>query len=159
LREIGAAIAQFCAAKPRVPVPDAHDRIGDADQATLAKIVDLLERRTQHEFSVYRRATLLRRIGRPMRLRGSDTLSAYLEMLRAVPEEVRALCEELLVTASEFFRDQRLFEYLAKAVLPSVFDRKNAEDDRVRAWSVGCSTGEEAYSLAMLLLEEAQGRT
>jgi hypothetical protein len=87
----------------------------------------------------------------------SRSCPAYLDLLREEPEEVRALADDLLITVTNFFRDREVFHALETEVIPRLFEGKGPEDT-VRVWSVGCATGEEAYSLAILLLEEAARR-
>jgi two-component system, chemotaxis family, CheB/CheR fusion protein len=84
-------------------------------------------------------------------------LAALKAFFAAVPAEVRALADDLLITVTRFFRDPEVFEKLEKEVIPALFEDRSAEDV-VRVWSVGCATGEEAYSLAILLMEEAGRR-
>ena len=81
-------------------------------------------------------------------------LADYLEFLRGNPKEANALADEFLITVTQFFRDAEVFGYLEKEVIPELFKGKTASDS-IRVWSVGCATGEEAYSVAMLLLEQA----
>ena len=89
-----------------------------------------------------------------MQLQQMTDLDAYREQLRDQADEARLLADDLLVTVSSFFRDPAIFEKLQTDIIPRIFDDKQAEDD-VRVWSVGCATGEEAYSLAILFREEA----
>lgn len=113
--------------------------------------------RTGRDFSRYKSSTMARRVARRMQLNRLEELGDYLELLRSRPEEVRALADDLLITVTNFFRDVEVFEALGRDVVPRLFEGKNSED-RLRVWSVGCATGEEAYSLAILLLEEAARR-
>ena len=92
-----------------------------------------------------------------MQLNAIEKLSSYLEFLRAQADEVRILADDLLITVTSFFRDPEVFERLEKTIVPQLFEGKQG-DDEIRVWSVGCATGEEAYSLAILLLEEASRR-
>ena len=158
LREIPDGILRFCATRPRLPVPDGDDAIDALDEAIFEQILGELRQGTGHEFARYKRATVLKRIGRRMQLRHVDTLPAYLALLRTTPAEARALGDDLLVAVAEFFRESEVFDELEQTVLPQLFDRKGGAADRLRVWSVGCSTGEEAYSLAMLMLEQAADR-
>lgn len=155
LREIATEILRFCATRPQLPVPDGEDSIGTTESEVLERIMVELRTRTGKDFALFRRATILRRMRTRMQLRHSQTLSTYLEALRAAPDEAKALCRDLLFTVTEFFADPQVFDHLAREVLPALFARKRNRGDRLRIWSVGCSTGEEAYSLAMLLLERA----
>src|SRR6185503_19953108 len=103
------------------------------------------------------RATIMRRVQRRMQLRYIEQLDRYVEYLRQSPDEVRALADDLLITVTSFFRDPAVFEQLKTEVMPEIF-RGKAPDAAVRVWCVGCATGEEAYSVLMLLLEEAEAQ-
>src|SRR5690606_4393641 len=112
---------------------------------------------TGRDFSPYKRSTILRRIQRRMQMRQIEELPEYLDLLRTGADEVRALGDDLLITVTNFFRDRDAYETLEAEVIPRLFEGKGPEDS-IRVWSVGCATGEEAYSLAILLLEEASRR-
>ena len=155
LAKIPAAILRFVYTQPEVPASE--EEAEDETRRLLQKIFAQLRVRTGRDFSRYKRSTLLRRIGRRMQLAHLQELSSYLELLRKKPEEVRALADEILINVTSFFRDTEVFEILDAQVIPQLFEGKNVEDD-IRLWSVGCATGEEAYSLAILLLEEAARR-
>ncbi len=146
-------VLRFCATRPQLPVPDENDQVDASDSALLQRIQHELRKWTQHDFTVYRRATLLRRLRRRMQLHHVTKFSAYLDVLAQRPGEAEALASDLLLVPSEFFRDQEGFSELERHIIPQILARKSADRDRVRAWSIGCSTGEEAYSLAMLLVE------
>jgi two-component system CheB/CheR fusion protein len=92
-----------------------------------------------------------------MQIRQVEELPRYLDMLREDPQEVQALADDLLITVTNFFRDPQTWQQLEQEIIPSLFEGKRPEDS-VRVWSVGCATGEEAYSLAMLLIEESSRR-
>ena len=124
------------------------------DHDTLRELLMLLRLRTGNDFNNYKRPTLLRRIGRRMQVHGLGSMRAYLGFVREHPEEVTSLMRDLLITVTNFFRDHDAFEMLAKEVIPKIFAGKTPAD-QVRVWSAGCATGEEAYSLAMLLAEYA----
>jgi two-component system CheB/CheR fusion protein len=158
LAEIPAAILRYAATRPRVPVPASETDLGDAERRLLHDVFAQLRARTGRDFSRYKRSTILRRIRRRMQLRAVEELPAYLAVLREEPGEVRELADDLLVTVTNFFRDAEVFEALERDVVPRLFEGKGPDDD-VRVWSVGCATGEEAYSLAILLLEEAARRS
>ena len=123
------------------------------DEELLRRVLAHLRVRTGHDFSKYKRSTVLRRIARRMQVTRSDDLQSYYEHLREKPEEAQALLSDLLISVTTFFRDSETFETLRKTVLPQLFDRDPT--DAIRVWVSGCATGEEAYTLAMLLLEEA----
>ncbi len=118
----------------------------------LTSIHDLLFRRSGHDFSLYKESTLLRRLERRMNLAHAHTGEQYIALLQREPAEIDALVRDLLVGVTEFFRDPDSFDYLSRYVIPQLFAGK-ASDDEVRAWVVGCASGEEAYSLAILLHE------
>lgn len=119
----------------------------------LTQIFAALRGRTGHEFGLYKRATVLRRLERRLRFNGLKSLKEYLPLLRSSEAESRALVRDLLISVSGFFRDPEAFDALS-GVIPSLFEGKGP-DDVVRVWVVGCATGEEAYSIAILLAEHA----
>ena len=119
----------------------------------LQGILAQLHARTGHDFSHYKRSTILRRLDRRLHVTGTDTLGAYLAYLRENASEARALLADLLISVTNFFRDPAAFGGL-EASLPRLTQGKGPQDD-VRVWVPGCATGEEAYSIAMLLLEHA----
>jgi len=130
------------------PRPSARPR----SVAALAKVLDVMRRRTGVDFGEYKPATLDRRLARRMAVRQADGVDGYLAMLAHEPDEVRALHEDFLIKVTEFFRDDGVFEELARVALPEIVKHK-AAGGTIRAWVVGCATGEEVYSLAMTLLE------
>ncbi|MCU1383047.1 MAG: methyltransferase/methylesterase, CheR/CheB with sensor [Acidobacteria bacterium] len=119
-----------------------------------AQILTTLRVRTGHDFSNYKPATVLRRIERRMALHKQATHEDYETFLRETPAEPAALMKELLISVTHFFRDAGAYSALEAKVLPRLFDNKGS-GDFVRAWIAGCATGEEAYSIAMLLAEAA----
>ena len=122
-----------------------------ADSA-LKKIFVLLRTHTGHDFSLYKPGTIERRIERRMALHQIDQLDSYVAYLAKNPDEVEALFRDVLINVTRFFRDPEAFTALDKDVLPELF-RDRPVDAPLRLWVVGCSTGEEAYSLAILLAE------
>src|SRR5271157_6394573 len=119
----------------------------------LAEIIDLLRTKTAHDFALYKPGTLLRRIERRMALAAVDDIGRYLDMLRQDSGELELLAKDLLINVTSFFRDPKAFELLAKEVIPDLV-RSHSPDRPLRIWVAGCSTGEEAYSFAMLLREQ-----
>jgi two-component system, chemotaxis family, CheB/CheR fusion protein len=119
---------------------------------SLSLITALLRKRLKHDFSGYKQNTLIRRIQRRMQVLQIEAVSAYSEYLRAEPSEGDALFRELLIGVTQFFRDGEAFEALRANVLPSLFAVREA-DDPIRVWVAGCATGEEVYSIAILLQE------
>ena len=154
LAEIPQAILRFAKTEPRVSVPDDEEDPDRIAQRLLQRVFAQVRAQTGRDFSHYKRSTLLRRITRRMQFSHLQEAAAYEAFLRAHPQEAQALADDLLITVTSFFRDREVFETLEKDVIPALFVGKGA-DDTVRVWSVGCSTGEEAYSLAILLLEAA----
>jgi two-component system CheB/CheR fusion protein len=120
--------------------------------AALAGIVTILRNRTGQDFHGYKRGTFLRRVQRRMQVAQIDTLEAYAEMLRSRPDEAQLLFKDLLIGVTQFFRDPLEFEVLEREVIPKLFEGKTRAD-QLRVWVIGCSTGEEAYSLGILLRE------
>ena len=157
LAEMPAALIRCARTHPKITIPgDGED--ADRDQNRLLnKIFTQVRARTGHDFSQYKRSTVLRRIARRMQLNHVETLPDYLDLLRDDRRESVEFFNDLLITVTEFFRDREVFDALRDRVIPRLFEGKT-EADKVRVWSVGCSTGEEAYSLAMLLMEESGGR-
>ena len=157
LAEIPAAVLRYARTRPRLRVPHDGEQLEGDGQPLLQKVFTLLRGRTGRDFSRYKRSTILRRIIRRMQLQQVEELERYLELLREDGEEARTLADDLLITVTSFFRDAEAYRAVEKVVVPRVFEGKGPEDE-IRVWSVGCATGEEAYSLAMLLLEEAGRR-
>lgn len=118
----------------------------------LADIVELLRSRTPHDFRLYKPGTLRRRIERRVAATSSADVEAYLAALRDDPHELNVLAADLLINVTEFFRDAEVFEHLATTIVPDLV-RDRSPDHPIRVWVPGCSTGEEAYSLAMLFVE------
>jgi len=126
----------------------------ESAERALREIMVILRTRTAHDFRHYKRATVLRRIERRLQVNGITDLQAYRDHLHLHPEETQALLQDMLISVTNFFRDKEAFDVLERDVLPAIFEGRE-EQDRIRAWSVGCATGEEAYSLAMLLQERS----
>ncbi len=118
----------------------------------LAQIAALLRARTGHDFSGYKDKTVARRVQRRMQVLQIDEVTDFIERLRKEPQELDALLQDLLIGVTSFFRDPPAFEALEREVIPRLFEGKGP-DDTVRVWVPGCSTGEEAYSIAILLRE------
>ena len=118
----------------------------------IAEILDLARSRTGVDFAHYKQTTIRRRIFRRMALRGLQTPAEYLSLLRGNADEVQNLYQDFLIRVTQFFRDPEAFEALKDRVFP-VITQNRLEASPIRIWVAGCSTGEEAYSLAMCLLE------
>jgi two-component system, chemotaxis family, CheB/CheR fusion protein len=128
--------------------------IRDFDEEHLWRVLMHLRARTGHDFSRYKRSTVVRRLARRITVLKAESLAGYYDILHDSAEEAHVLLSDLLMSTTVFFRDTAAFETLAQDVLPELFTDK-APDEAVRLWVPGCATGEEAYSFAILLLEEA----
>jgi two-component system, chemotaxis family, CheB/CheR fusion protein len=120
----------------------------------LDKIHSLLRRTAGHDFSHYKESTISRRLERRMKALQIESVEKYVEVLERQPEEASQLFKDLLIGVTQFFRDPEAFEILGREVIPKLFEGKGS-DDQVRVGVVGCASGEEAYSIAILLCEHA----
>ena len=118
----------------------------------LSQIYHLVRRQTGHDFSQYKTSTLSRRIQRRMQVLQVAGVREYISILRKDAEEVERLFRDLLISVTHFFRDQRAWEILATEVIPEIVEHAAAEE-QLRVWIPGCATGEEAYSIAILVKE------
>jgi chemotaxis methyl-accepting protein methylase len=121
-------------------------------QSDLEKIIILLRAQTGHDFSLYKKSTIYRRIERRMGLHQLVRLADYVRYLRENPQETELLLKELLIGVTSFFRDAAAWEQLKSIIIPALLAARPA-GGVLRAWIVGCSTGEEAYSLAIAFKE------
>ena len=140
--------------------PDTRTRREEAESNAkpahaLQKIFHLIRAQTGHDFSFYKRNTVFRRIERRMNSHQITEFTHYVRFLQENPTEVESLFKELLIGVTKFFRDREAFEHLKTYLLPQL--RQKTSDSTVRVWAPGCSTGEEAYSLAIILLECMDG--
>lgn len=134
-------------------MPEGAKPVGEAkSQSALEKVVILLRERTGNDFALYKKNTLYRRIERRMALHQIDTMPIYVRYLRENPEEVDLLFNELLIGVTSFFRDSSVWEYLSSTVWPEML-AEHPSGKAFRAWIPACSTGEEAYSLAIIFKE------
>ncbi|HYM16959.1 MAG TPA: chemotaxis protein CheB, partial [Micropepsaceae bacterium] len=131
-----------------------YDNLRDDEEEYLRRVLSHVRVRTGHDFSHYKRSTVLRRIIRRTQVTRTESLAQYYQYLRDNVEEAQALLADLLISVTTFFRDPKAFDVLAKRVMPKLFDGKDA-DGVIRVWIPGCATGEEAYTIAILLLEQA----
>jgi two-component system CheB/CheR fusion protein len=150
--EMGKLLVEFA----RNPQP-IIDRAGPADtgeapNAAVQEIYRLLRNQVGHDFGGYKPSTFLRRVQRRMQVRQLATIDAYVELLRQESQETAALFRDLLITVTNFFRDADAFENLAQIVVPKLFEGRGAQDT-VRVWVPGCATGEEVFSIGILLRE------
>jgi two-component system CheB/CheR fusion protein len=121
-------------------------------ESALRNIAAILRNRTGHDFHGYKRGTFLRRVQRRMQVAEFDDIESYIDYLRTSADEAQHLFNDLLIGVTQFFRDKKEFELLEREIVPKVFEGKTRAD-QLRVWVIGCSTGEEAYSIAILLRE------
>jgi two-component system CheB/CheR fusion protein len=160
--EIPARLLEYQARERRLRIPPergpnpavAQVPTPSTEEVALRDVLNFLRTRTGRDFSYYKRATIVRRVARRMQVNEVDDLPGYLTFLRTHPGESRALLQDLLISVTNFFRDREAFDAL-EAMVPALF-RGKTQADTVRVWVPACATGEEAYSLAMLLAEHAR---
>lgn len=150
--EIPARLREYRDSLHTVSIPAEARMRPEEQQQALREIFTHLRLRTGHDFSNYKRPTLMRRLERRISVRNLDGLPAYAGYLRENPEESRALLKDLLISVTNFFRDGRVFSALEEDILPRLI-RERKSDESIRIWVTACATGEEAYSIAMLMAE------
>jgi two-component system, chemotaxis family, CheB/CheR fusion protein len=150
VRDIAARVVELVEAKLTGVPPE----VPKVDEELLRRVLAHLRVRTGHDFSKYKRSTVLRRIARRMQVTRTVDLQEYYDCMRERPDEPQALLADLLISVTTFFRDGGAFEALRVQAVPHLFDKAEASET-IRAWVPGCATGEEGYSIAILLLEEA----
>ena len=136
----------------RLEEKQGFDEVLAAASASLSRIADVLRNKTGNDFHGYKQNTFFRRVQRRMQVVQIEDIAAYVDYLRTDKDEVLHLFNDLLIGVTEFFRDKREFEVLETQVIPKIFEDKSA-DQQVRVWVLGCATGEEAYSIGILLRE------
>ncbi|HEY8079211.1 MAG TPA: CheR family methyltransferase [Labilithrix sp.] len=131
---------------------------GAASGVSLDRVLEIVRVRTGHDFASYKPGTIERRVERRLRANRLDDVAAYVRLLERDPDEAQKLFDDLLIGVTRFFRGPEVFEALAATALPALLAVRRG-DRPLRVWVPGCATGEEAYSLAMLLTEcwEARG--
>src|SRR5215475_3325543 len=150
IRELAQRLAELVREKNNA----ANLEIRNFNEEVLRRILAHVRVRTGHDFSKYKRATILRRLARRMQVTRTEDPNDYYDVLRDNPDEAQALLGDLLISVTSFFRDKEAFQILELQVIPQLFQGK-LSDRSIRVWVPGCATGEEAYSIAMLLLEQA----
>ncbi|MGB9178625.1 MAG: CheR family methyltransferase [Pyrinomonadaceae bacterium] len=139
-------------------IPEKSHERPETEEQALRNIFTQLRVRTGHDFSNYKRATILRRIERRINVNELSDLQAYADFMREHPNEAQALLKDLLISVTNFFRDCESFEALERGFIRRLFEGKG-HGDQVRVWVAGCATGEEAYTMAMMLAECAESLT
>ncbi|HKY27001.1 MAG TPA: chemotaxis protein CheB [Pyrinomonadaceae bacterium] len=150
--EIPGKIISYKAHIGKVQTPEVAEQIPKTSEQALLDIFTQLRVRTGHDFSNYKRATIMRRLERRVGLRELHGLPEYVRFLREQPMEVHALMKDLLISVTNFFRDPESLDALKHQVMNKIVEGKGP-DDPIRVWVPGCATGEEAYSIAMLFSE------
>ena len=135
-------------------LPQDPDQLTSQQEETMQRILAHVNARTGHDFRQYKPTTVLRRLQRRMQLSGNETLEGYQTYMQQNSHEAAAMFNDILIGVTNFFRDAASWDALADTVIPALFAGKQ-EGDSVRVWTIGCSTGEEAYTLGVLLLEHA----
>jgi two-component system CheB/CheR fusion protein len=150
VEELAGKLVAFLGHGPLVRLRD--QPLAGKTQSAIEKVCVLLRSQTGHDFSLYKRSTVYRRIERRMGLHQIDSIPDYVRYLQESPQETQLLFKELLIGVTSFFRDPAAWECLRKKVIPAILAAHSA-GGALRAWVPGCSTGEEAYSLAMIFKE------
>lgn len=147
------ALQNYARAIPVAQKPD--EKVGLKTNECMPEIIELLRISSAHDFTHYKPGTLQRRTERRMALAAitRNDMGRYLELLRTNPVELGLLAADLLINVTNFFRDPKVFDHLAKTVIYDLVGN-HVPDHPIRIWSVGCSTGEEVYSLAMVFQEQ-----
>ena len=135
-----------------IPVVKTDRTIGKDNKSALEKIIILLRSHTGNDFSLYKKNTVYRRIERRMGVHKIDEINSYVHFLQENPKEVHILFKELMIGVTNFFRDPLVWEKLKETVIPAKVNKQQT-GSIIRAWIPGCSTGEEAYSLAIVFKE------
>ena len=126
------------------------------DEKSLTAIIALIKERSPLDFSDYKQPTILRRTKRRASYGNFNTLGKYLNFLKVTPAEVDALAKEFLISVTSFFRDKEAFDFIQSKVLPDMLGRLEPGEE-LKMWVAGCATGEEVYSLAILIAEQLTG--
>ena len=124
----------------------------DETVQALSKIFILIRNRTGQDFSLYKKSTINRRLGRRMNIHQIEETTQYLRYLQENPNEIDLLYNEFLINVTNFFRDPEAFESLKQGALKELIE-KNPDFDTIRVWVPGCSNGEEVYSIAIIIKE------
>src|SRR3954468_10593370 len=150
--EIAEHIQVYARHLRRLEEKQGFDEVLAAAATSLSRIADILRSKTGNDFHGYKQNTFLRRVQRRMQVVQIGDISAYVDFLRNDQDEAQHLFNDLLIGVTEFFRDKREFDVLESQIVPRLFEGKDA-GQQVRVWVLGCATGEEAYSIGILLRE------
>ena len=149
--QLAGKLMDYVQHRPQLP----HDlgQLTQEEAEMFQHILAHVQARTRQDLNHYKRSTILRRLERRMQLNGMTTLTGYLKFLRENANEAHSIFNDILIGVTNFFRDREAWLALEQEVIPALFERQ--EENEIRVWTVGCATGEEAYGLAMLLVEES----
>jgi two-component system CheB/CheR fusion protein len=150
--EMPARIADYRNRLQHIEVAPADTIDQQVESDAVREVLSLLRIRTGQDFANYKPGTLMRRLQRRLHVVGLSSLAAYARLMRETPQEAVLLMKDLLISVTHFFRDPEVFGVLEQRVIPRLFEHKSL-DDQIRVWIPGCATGEEAYSIGMLLSE------
>jgi Methylase of chemotaxis methyl-accepting proteins len=154
--ELPAKIISYKNSLGKIQISEEAEQRPEDQQQALREIFTEIRVRTSHDFSNYKRPTLLRRIERRINIHGLPDLPSYVEYIRQKPEEINSLLKDLLISVTNFFRDKKAFEIIESEILPVLLKEMTSEK-QLRIWVAGCATGEEAYSLGILCAELTNG--
>ena len=155
VHDMGVKLVEFARNVERLedfPAAEPRDDVNRDWSGPRRDIYEILRNQSGHDFGGYKVNTFIRRVHRRMQIAGSDTIEGYVERLREDSKEASALFRDLLINVTSFFRDADAFHSLQKLVVPKLLEKRGA-DDAVRVWVPGCATGEEVFSIAMLIRE------
>ena len=160
--EMAGRLVDLWQAALQISLPAVDDMADDEAEpdagAVLSEVLAQLRLHTRNDFRHYKRATVLRRIARRMQIHGLPDLRSYRDFLVAHPEEAVPLLQDMLISVTSFFRDPPAFDSLERLAIPAVLAGRRHDED-VRVWVAGCATGEESYSVGILLREHAEQLT
>ncbi|WP_246685298.1 CheR family methyltransferase [Methylobacterium sp. WL103] len=156
--EMGAKLVAYRASLSMTDTILAGNEAGPSPDELRGEIYAILRAQVGHDFGGYKTKTFLRRVQRRMQILQVEVVATYVERLRRDPVEVSALFRDLLINVTTFFRDAEAFAMLSERVIPKLFEGRGA-DQTVRVWVPGCATGEEVFSLAILMIEHMETLT
>ena len=126
------------------------------DEKNITAILEVIKDQTPLDFSDYKQTTIIRRIKRRAAYNNFTSLERYLDFLKSKPEEIDALSKDFLISVTSFFRDKEAFKIIETNILPNILNGLKPGEE-LKIWVAGCATGEEAYSIAILICEQLTG--
>lgn len=155
-KELAKKVVEYKEILGKVKIPLFEEKLAKKEATALYEIFRLLNSIKNHDFSQYKRTSVLRRLQRRLYVCNCKNISEYRKYVDKHPDELNLLFDDLLISVTRFFRDAEAYKKLEKEIIPKLFEDKEPEEP-IRIWVVGCATGEEVYSLAILLYEYASG--